>query len=44
VTCLDGSVIGILEIQEEFRKMVDARSFINGLKKGAVVEWKAREA
>lgn len=38
VVCADGSVLGILELQPPSKKVMDARSFINGLR-GAPLSW-----
>ena len=38
VNCGDGSVLEVLQIQPEAKKMMDAKSFVNGLS-GAEVRW-----
>ena len=40
VVCADGSVLGILELQPPSKKVMDAKSFVNGLR-GAGVSWVA---
>ena len=39
VVCGDGSVLEILELQPEARKMIKARDFINGLKGDVKIAW-----
>ncbi|KAG5178909.1 formyl transferase [Tribonema minus] len=38
VTCRDGSVLRVLEVQPEGKRVMDARSFVNGAR-GAAVTW-----
>lgn len=42
VVCADGSVLGILELQPPSKKIMDARSFFNGLR-GLPLSWVKRE-
>eukprot|EP01038_Epipyxis_sp_PR26KG_P005638 gene5638-7784_t len=39
VTCSDGSLLGIIEIQPESKKAMDIRSFINGFRGEIDMEW-----
>ena len=38
VTCADGSVLGILDLQPQFKKSMSAAAFVNGLR-GKTVRW-----
>ena len=40
IVCGDGSILGILELQPPGKKIMDAKSYINGLR-GQTLRWKS---
>lgn len=39
VTCFDGSILGILDVQPEGKKIMPVKALINGLKNDKVISW-----